>query len=84
MVLKSVSARVFVGVSPEVGKINNVVLPAYSGSALDRLPDLRAESIGAANGIDVERVSSKVRTSMSCIVTQRDWRLLPHQAHDIN
>ncbi len=47
--------------------------PAYSGLALHRLPDIRAEPIGPLNGFEIQRVTAGVR---DIDIVQRD----PEQA----
>ena len=60
--------------------MNSVVLPAYSGSRLDCLPKLSAETIGAPDALDVKRISAGVGDiDVVHGDPQQAGRHLPHQ-----
>ena len=61
MVLESVAARVVVGIASKVGKDEERGVARVFGFALHGLPEFGAEAVGAANGLDVERVGAGVR-----------------------
>src|SRR5581483_4662644 len=61
MVLEAVSGGVFVAVAAEIGKNEQCCLPRVLRLALDHLPELSAEAIGAAYAFDIKRVSSRMR-----------------------
>jgi len=61
MVLEAISPRVIIRISPEIGKNNQSRLACILRLDLDCLPQLRAESVGAPNAFDVERIRSGVR-----------------------
>ena len=81
MMLKSVPARVLVGVSSKIGQDKKGGIAGVFGLALNRLPKFRTEAIRTSDGIDVERVGPGVRDiDIVHRDPQKTWRFLLHQA----
>src|SRR5882762_3748098 len=86
MVLKSVSPGILVGVPAKVRQNEESRFAGVFRLALDRLPDLRAQTVGAPDAFNVERVCSGMG-DINIVQSdpQKAGRYLPHQlTHDID
>src|SRR5690348_16327072 len=60
MVLKAISSRVLIRISPEIGKNDQSGPALILRINLDRFPQLRAEPVSAPDAFDVERICTGV------------------------
>ena len=84
--LESVAAGIVVGVAPKVRQDEHGGVAGIFRFALNRLPQFRAEAVGAADAVDVERVRSGVRdVDIVHGDPEQAGRDLPHQvARDVD
>src|SRR5438132_11619242 len=86
MMLESIAAGIVVGVAAEVRQDEKSCLACVLRVALDRFPDVGAETVGAADAVNVKGVGTGVGDiDVVHGDPEKTWSLLPHQlANDVD